>query len=271
MPLPETSREVYARNPLAEVTAQLRFPPILRIEAETPAEFQESIRDHYPLYRRAVAAGQLPPDLPAPVRNLMQGMGAATGPAQHVFDAQDRKWSATLSREALTLKTTDYKRWEEFRNHLERIRTTFEKIYRPATYTRVGLRYIDVIRRSKLELNGVPWGDLLNPSIGGELSSPELGESIDQATRQVHCKLEGNNCFLWLRTGLAQPETTNSRTSKEDKESCFLIDCDFHTHGPTEISDATTTLNTFNRASGNLFRWAIRDRLRGALQPQPLA
>src|SRR4051812_37441082 len=111
MALPESSREVYQRNPLAEVTAQLRFPPILRIEAEPPAQFQEVIRDRYPLYRRVMTTGQLPPDLPPPVRNLIQGMGAAAGPVQHVFETQDRKTSAALSRESLTLKTTIYIRW----------------------------------------------------------------------------------------------------------------------------------------------------------------
>src|SRR5277367_4733087 len=123
MALPESNRELYSLNPLAEVTAQLRFPPILRIEAESPAQFQESIRDRYPLYRRVMAAGQLPPDIPPPVRNLFQGMGgAAAGAVQHLFETQDRKWSTTLSRATLTLKTIVYTRWEEFRDQLERVR-----------------------------------------------------------------------------------------------------------------------------------------------------
>jgi uncharacterized protein (TIGR04255 family) len=266
MAVPETNREVYSRNPLAEVIAQLRFPPILRIEAEPPAAFQEAVRDRYPSYRRAVSGGQLPPELPPHVRNLIQGMGAAAG-HQHIFEAEDRQTIATLSRETLTFKTTRYSRWEQFREQFERIRTTFEQAYRPAHYTRLGLRYVNVIRRSKLELDGVPWAQLLNPSIGGELAAPELGESIDQVTRQTHCKLGGDNSFLWLRTGFAQPEPSDARNPREN---CFLIDCDFHTHAPTEIQNVTATLATFNRASGNFFRWAILPRLRDALRPQPL-
>ncbi|MGA2498181.1 MAG: TIGR04255 family protein [Tepidisphaeraceae bacterium] len=269
MALPETNREIYHRNPLAEVTVQLRFPPILRIEAEAPAQFQEAIRERYPFYRQAITAGQLPPDLPLPppIRNLIQGMGTPAGPVQHFFETQDRKCSVTLSRESLALKTMTYARWEEFRDQLEAVRVTFEQVYRPASYTRIGLRYVDVIRRSRLGLDGVRWGELLNPWIGGELSAPELDEGVDSAQRQVHCKLEGDDCFLWLRTGFAQAEPPSSGAPKEN---CFLLDCDFHTHGSTETTNVTVILNTFNRTAGNLFRWAIRDRLRNALQPQPL-
>jgi len=268
MALPETNREVYRRNPLAEVTAQLRYPPILRIEVESPAQFQEAIRDRYPLYRQVVPAGQLPTNVPTPVRQLIQGMGPAAGPLQHVFETQDRTSGVTLSRESLTLRTTTYSRWEDFREQLSRLRETFEGIYRPGYYVRLGLRYVDIVRRSILGLNDVPWGELLNPATGGELSTKEFGENIDSAQRRLHCKLEGEDRFLTLNTGIALAEPPGPDGVKE---KCFLIDADFHTHKRTENANVTTALDTFNRASGNLFRWAIRPRLREALEPRPLA
>jgi uncharacterized protein (TIGR04255 family) len=262
MPLPETKRVVYSRNPLAEVTAQLRFPPILKIESETPAQFQDQIRDCYPRYQQLRPASQLPAGLPLQMQNLIQSMGSAAGPIQHVFETQDQKFVVTLSRESLAFKTTSYTRWEAFRERLGILRDILEQTYRPAYYSRIGLRYVNIIRRSVLDLNNVPWADLLNPSIGGELTSPEIGECIDSASSQLHCKLEDDNHFLNLRTGIALAEP--------NKERCFLIDCDFHTHKQTELTNVTTFLDTFNRASGNLFRWTIQDRLRDALQPQPL-
>jgi uncharacterized protein (TIGR04255 family) len=262
MALPDSNRVIFACNPLAEVTAQFKFPPILRIEAEVPAQFQEAIRMEYPQYRQVRPTSQLPANTPVPVRNLIQGMGAAAGSSHHLFEALDRKSSVMLSRETLTFKTTDYTRWETFRTQLEALRVTLEQIYRPALYVRLGLRYVDIIRRSILGLQNVPWSDLLNPSVGGELTAPELGESIESSSSQLHCKLNGDNCFLTLRTGIVLAEPA--------KEKCFLIDCDFHTHNATELNHVTPFLNGFNRTSGNLFRWAIRDRLRDALRPQPL-
>jgi uncharacterized protein (TIGR04255 family) len=173
----------------------------------------------------------------------------------------------TLSREILILRTTGYTQWEKFSEQLSRVRETLESIYRPAYYVRVGLRYVDIVRRSILGLNNVPWEDLLNPAIGGELSAPEFGESVDSAQRKLHCKLEGENRFLTLNTGIALADPTDPGGVKE---RCFLIDADFHTHQRTENQNVTAALDSFNQASGNLFRWAIRPRLREALEPQPL-
>jgi len=52
MPFPDSKRAFYGKNPLEEVVCQLRFPPILRIEVETPAVFQDKVRQVFPLYKR---------------------------------------------------------------------------------------------------------------------------------------------------------------------------------------------------------------------------
>jgi len=265
MPFPETNREIYRTNPLAEVAVQLRFPTILRIDAESPAQFQDRIRTEYPFYQQVLAAGQLPSDVPPQVRNFIQGMGAAAGPVRHLFETQDRKWSVALSREDLMLRTMAYTRWEDFRDRLTMLRGAFEQIYRPASYARLGMRYVDIIRRSILGLTDVPWSELLKPYVAGELSTAELGDNIESMSTQLHCNLDGDNYFLTLRTGIALAEPINNV-----REKCFLIDSDFHTHKPTETANVATILDTFNRYSGSLFRWAIQPRLRQALGPQPL-
>ena len=43
-------RVCYKYNQLGEVICQLRFPEILTIEANIPADFQEAIRDEFPRY-----------------------------------------------------------------------------------------------------------------------------------------------------------------------------------------------------------------------------
>ena len=45
-------RCLYSKSPLAEVICQLRFPQILIIGTQVPAEFQETIRDEFPQYIR---------------------------------------------------------------------------------------------------------------------------------------------------------------------------------------------------------------------------
>ena len=48
MPFPDVERVIYNENPLDRVICQLRFAPILKIDTEIPAEFQERIRIDYP-------------------------------------------------------------------------------------------------------------------------------------------------------------------------------------------------------------------------------
>ena len=262
MAFPETERVIYRKNPLAEVAVQLRFPPILKIDAEPPAAFQDVIRSEYPLYTLTPAGNPIPPAIPPQIRNLIRSMGMRSAPGRHLFEAEDRAWQVALTRESLELRTTVYRRWEEFRDRAGELRAAFEQVYEPAFYGRLGLRYVDVVRRSLLDLVDVPWSELLNPHVAGELSAPELANGIDRVSRELHCRLDGDNWYLTLKTGivLADPE----------KEPCFLIDSDFHTHKRTEMADVARVLDVFNRTSGRLFRWSIRQRLHDSLEPEPV-
>jgi len=266
MAFPESNRVVYRKNPLAEVTVQLRFPTILKIDADSPAAFQDIIRSDYPQYSQAPANASLPSNIPPQIRNLMQGLGVSSGPMRHMFETGDKKWQAVLTRETLELKTTAYQRWEEFRDRAAKLQAAFAQIYTPPFFARIGLRYVDIIRRSLLGLDDAPWSELLKQHIAGELSTPELGDRIDSVSTQLHCQLEGDNCYLTLKTGIALAEAGPSK----EKERCFLIDSDFHTHNRTEITNVASTLNTFNRISGRLFRWSIQQRLHDALEPESI-
>jgi len=201
--------------------------------------------------------------MPPPLRDLLlQGVGNTGAAGQHVFEAPDNSLIISLSREMLTIKTVRYGEWIEFRARLRAVKEVFEGIYRPTSYNRLDLRYVDVIRRSTLELANVAWSELLKPAIAGELTTQELGADVQSMTRDLHCGLGRNNQFLSLKTGIAKP-----KSQAQDREQCFLIDADFHTHSPTETNNAETIFDIFNRESGYLFRWSILPRLRAGLQP----
>ena len=50
MPLPDFPRLTLQKNPLEQVICQLRFPQILKIDMQAPFEFQDIIRQEYPMY-----------------------------------------------------------------------------------------------------------------------------------------------------------------------------------------------------------------------------
>ena len=261
MPFPDSPRVIYGKTPLAEVACKLRFPPILRIDSELPVRFQEAIRTEYPSYKDVASTNTpFPANFPPELSKMIQGMGMMRqSGAMHEFADSDGWWRVTLTRESLELKATQYRRWEEFRGRLVTLNDTLREVYQPASFVRVGLQYVDIIRRSSLGLQSVPWSELLKPQIAGELSAAEVADQIDSASRQVHVRLDDRDRFVTIKSGIALAEG--------DKEKCFLIDSEFHTHSRTEISDVLTTLDTFNRLAGRLFRWCIQRRLHEALEP----
>lgn len=261
MPFPHSQRVIYQRCPLAEVVAHLRFQPILRIDSEAPAAFQETIRAAYPQYANVpqpLPVG-VPPNTPPQIVTMMQGLGGIHLGTRHRFASQDGQWEVYLARETLELRTTKYNRWEDFRDRFRQVRESLETIYGPGDYLRIGLRYVDVIRRSVLGLQDVPWSELLKPYIAGVLASPELAPRIDGTGSQTHCNL-GDDSFLTLKAGLVRHAT-------EGPELCFMIDCEFHTHQSTEVDDAATKLDGFNQMGGRFFRWCIQQRLHDAMEP----
>src|SRR5579864_3285808 len=206
MPFPETPRVVYAHNPLVRVICQLRFPPILRVDSEVPAAYQEQIRASFPLLSEEETF--LPQDLPADVSRIIKaGLSSHAARKTWTFASDDGSWSLVLARDFIALSTQSYQRWEEFRPKLEMVFTSFVAEYKPSFFTRLGLRYSNLIDRNKLGLTRVPWKDLLQPHIAAEYSSPDLEESaIEQAGHQLVVTLPQGQGKVGLRHGTVRQE-----------------------------------------------------------------
>ncbi len=121
MPFPEANRVLYRKNPLDQVVCQLRFPPILRIDAEIPAEFQEMVRRQIPnLTETSEWKLEVPPGLkdqisPEILRQILQ----SSGNKNYEFSSEDGQWKINLTRTFVALTTQRYERWEEFKEKLE--------------------------------------------------------------------------------------------------------------------------------------------------------
>ncbi len=259
MKFPESQRVTYSRNPLVEVICQLRFPKILRIETEAPVNFQEAIRAEYPTLN-STRAIELPlifnPQVNSP--SVVGGQGLT-----YEFLDKEEKWKLVLSSDFLALSTLSYKDWQDFRTRLSNAINLLVKCYSPSHFTRVGLRYQDLIIRSELELIDHPWRSLLQPPILGTFVADNLPEQdFLEALSVFACRLDYSDAILRVRYGLAR--------KGESEELGYLIDADFYTEKNTEISDATRSLDQFNREAGNFFRWCIKRELQQALNPKPI-
>jgi uncharacterized protein (TIGR04255 family) len=235
----------------------MRFPPILKIDVQAPFEFQDIVRQEYPLYS-ATQEGQ--PDLPP-------GMAAQLPPGSlamltsdkmnYRFLSEDEAWTVNLASNFIALTTKNYPDWQPFRQRLELPVRALTEIYRPAFFSRAGLRYVNVIRRSQLGLSSQPWADLIQSHIAGILASRDIAvEAVQKSLSTQELRMGSGQTLVRLVHGLASDNTTG--------EQVYLIDLDFFSDSRLEIADVLIRLDDFNRHAWLLFNWCITDRLREA-------
>jgi len=264
MPFPEVSKVIYKKNLLDRVICQFRFPPILRIDTETPSLFQERIRENFPEFREKEGPSLLAPaGIPQEIQAKMLRQILPSETKNYEFSSEDGIWKVNLTRTFLSLTTTQYVRRSDFQQWLSGPLKALTDIYKPAYFSRVGLRYIDIIKRSQLNLVDVKWKELLKPHILGLLSESAIENEIRNAEYIYEVRLPDPdpNSIVRIVAGLVSWE-------KENGEECFKIDSDFFTTDKTDISNGTHKMDSFHVIALRLIRWLIKPKLHEAMEPE---
>ena len=267
MPFPISNREIYNNNPLDQVICQFRFPPILGISSEPPAKFQEEIRREYPWYARqgvpdipdipVEIRGAMPPE----IRDALPGFGSGQVPVTYTFETEDRTRAIQLTQDSIAVSEHQYNQWDEFRAAIERAESVLRELYAPAFYTRIGLRYRDVLDKRHYGLESVSWSDLLNPNFLGVLGSAEIAQDVVQSHTQVLLTIpDVDGGQVLLQHGLVVRE--------DNEPPAYVIDADFSTQNRGDHDSAFKAASKFNKWAGHLFRWAITDDFRTSMGPR---
>ena len=258
------NRYLYARSPLAEVICQLRFPTILSIGAKEPAEFQEAIRNEYPRY----AARQ---EHPAP---KLTGIGSPNPTLQqqppvtnYHFISQDGKWKINLTNTFIALSTVGYTQWEDFAQRLDFILAQFIRIYQPAYFERIGLRYLNAFSRKAVGMEDMLWDDLIQSAYIGILGEPDVDETtVSKCSVDVEMSL-GGDCRLKLHAG---PGMLKRGPQEAQNEVRFILDGDFSAAGNLTGDQVPSRMETLHSWATRLFQGAITRELHDAMGPIPL-
>ena len=254
-------RSHYPNSPAHEVICQLRFPTILTINTVEPADFQEAIREDFPQYARRQDA--TPPKV--------SGLG---GPNPRVeqqppvtnyhFLSADGKWKLNLTKDFIALSTLRYTGWEEFARHLDKPLAAFIKLYKPAYFQRVGIRYINFFSRQKLGLEDVPWAELFAPAYTGILNEPDVREDqVASCGCDLVLKLD-SSCQVKIHAGPGRIQN-NAPGASQDPEVKFIFDMDLSMNGQTPCTLAAAALETLHGHGTRIFEGAVTDRLRDAM------
>ena len=253
-------RELYSHAPVHEVICQLRFPAILSINQNEPAEFQESIRDTFPQYARrqdvsppkitGIGTPNVQVQTPPPVTN-------------YHFLSADGAWKLNLTRDFIALSTLRYPGWEEFAHHLDRPLASFIRLYQPAWFLRVGLRYRNLISRRQLDLQDTPWTELFASAYTGPMRENDIAEErVTQFSTDMTLKLD-SSCHVKIHAG---PGLVKTRDNSADPEVKFLLDLDLFMSGNVSCTLAAASLETLHGHASRVFEGAITDTLRDAIR-----
>lgn len=250
----------YQNNQLAEVICQIRFPEILSINVSQPAAFQEEVRSMFPVY--SVHTENAPAKLSGNPGNLRLEQPPATN--NHQFASEDGTWRINLTSKFISLSCTQYVNWEFFAKCLDTPLAAFIKIYRPAYFERIGLRYMNFISRKSLGLEGVPFCNLFQPSYLGVLGEPNMPEQnvLRCGLDTEVVLLDGCNAKIHAGPGMV------TRNGQSDNEVHFIFDQDLYTTNKTPVNYAAETLQTLHAQAYPVFRGAITELLHNKMEPK---
>lgn len=253
------NRCAYRRPPVNEVICQLRFPEILSIGTRVPADFQEAIRQEYPQY-------QARQESPAPKITGTPGNFRLENPPTSVnyqFTSADGIWRVNLTTTFISIATTQYAGWEDFAARLDKPLAAFIKLYKPAYFERIGLRYINFISRKAVDLEGTPFKELINSCYLGILAEDDVVESsTSRCSVDTELNIRGG-CKAKIHAGPGMVK----KNGVQDPEIKFIFDQDLFLPGKLPLNLSAGALQTLHAQAFSIFRGAITDTLHDAMEP----
>jgi uncharacterized protein (TIGR04255 family) len=269
MPFSSYERVIYKKNPLLEVICQLRFPRILKINEIKPVDFQERIRDKYPLYQVTLEQQQqFTIDIGAtnetpPTPRILQSEPINN----YKFSSVDEKWHINLTSTFLSLSTSNYERWERFLENLREPLSALFEVYHPAFFERIGLRYVDAFKRTDLNLQNTEWTELIQPFVLGFMSNPDIKKDVRNQNTIVELDI-GNGAIAQIRATKGFVGNVNLGFPIMDDEESFILDSDMYLLRKKN-DEWYEALNYLHNHSTKLIRSIITPKLHEAMEPMP--
>lgn len=234
--LPHVEPTRFAKNFLRQAVCELRFPTLFELEGtRPPPSFAKALRKDYPLYQ--------------PNDDLSVGPNGVDKAHVHVFTSIKPGWNVTLRAASVTLETTKYDSFENFQKRLELVVRSASEVIDSEYFTRIGLRYINVIPVGSDRVS-----DWLNPELVGLHSSEIFGGAVEFSGRIAGPAEVGG--YL-LNHGLA----ANASTRRKE----YVIDMDFSAQD-VDVGEAMSVIETLHKQEFELFSWTLGAKAREYLE-----
>jgi uncharacterized protein (TIGR04255 family) len=243
------ARVKYLKSTLQEVIYQIRFPKILKLLSEAPAAFQEQIIKEYPIY--SVQKNET-------VFEINGKQQQQLNENNHCFISGSGKTKINLTSSFIALSTLEYQRWEEFRQEVENVLNYFYSCYTIPGIQRIGLRYKNIITRSKLGLEKKPWSELLDASVLGPLSVRD-----DIVSYKTFFELKNSDDSCTNRHYELVRELPSGELS-------LMLDCDYYYTGFFKTDEVVCLSDKLHSLSQKFIEESHNEVLLKAMQPKEL-
>lgn len=228
----------YKLNFLKQAVCELRFPTLMELgDSRPPASFVAALRKEYPHLELA--------------NQVTIGVGASAGTSNaHIFRSSKLNWTVSLNQSSLSIETTAYPGFPQMRDRVLHVLDAAAKIIDSNFFTRIGLRYINVI-----DVDEDPTDGWVNPALVQPLLSRQFN-GIHEYAGRLQLLADDGGCILQHGIRLKQPGRNGKAPPPE-----YLLDIDSY-RNDVALTDTAEVLDAMHNQVFDVFDWSLGESSR---------
>jgi uncharacterized protein (TIGR04255 family) len=224
------------RNYTKSVVCEFRFPTLLELSgAEPPRSFITALRKSYPTLELGKEVSL----------NLAEPMRSAH---THILRSKKLSWTITLKKDSVALETNRYTFYSDIRKRVEELLIALKPIIDADYFTRIGLRYVNLIPTDE-ESQLSEW---VNPLL---VNITEAGfKGIAESAGRLGLIANDGGCLLQHGLKIKANENLNAEAANVTPD--YIIDIDSYRED-IAVTNALDVLDKMRHQAYSLFSWSL--------------
>jgi uncharacterized protein (TIGR04255 family) len=225
--MPTVTAAHFQTNYIRQAVCEFRFPTLYELEDDRPpATLSRALRHSYP------------------IQELSEQVRISGGPTSrsnvHLFKSKKQHWSVSLRSSSVTLETTKYDSFPDFKARLSEVLNAVKPVIDADYFTRIGLRYINAVPFDREKI-----AEWVNPALVTPLSEGLYGDPDEHSGRVSGKTAVGG--YL-LQHGISMQQGTSARE--------YALDFDFFAE-VVDFGDALDTVQQLHDLEFSMFSWTL--------------
>jgi len=246
----------YRNNYLDNVILRFEFPQINALLSTEKPELSETISANFP-----IVEGKRQDQIAVTVSDTGASINKSNLGWQWLCqnnEEGDKVFAIAPSFMSLEYKNQTFDYFPPYLGEFSEIFALFQDRYNVVEFTRLGLRYINVIRLD--EGNPLEWNELINDNLLSGIGHNLDGDMNLARSMNQFIALK-DDISLNFQYGIANPDYPNQVARKE-----FILDYDCVINGAIPSEEALARVDNLNDVAEHMFEKSISDGLRDLME-----